>query len=120
MREIKFRGISSIDGHWIYGSLVCYADVLNIIDEAGDEWGIEPNSQSQFTGLKDKNSKEIYEDDIILYPYSDNSCVKAVIEYRISEWQSPCYVGKTNDDEIQFDSRCEIIGNIYENKELLK
>jgi len=59
--------------------------------------------------------------DIILYPYSDNSHVKAVIEYRIPEWQSPSYIGKVVDDEdeIQVDQRCEVIGNIYQNKELL-
>ena len=69
MREIKFRG-KTLSGKWVYG----YAAKFNhnsvpvILEDTED--GIEPrkiipNTVGQFTGLHDRNGKEIYEGDIV-------------------------------------------------------
>lgn len=90
-------------------------------------YGVDPDPEEyvlmQFTGLKDKNGKEIYEGDVVeskdWHTDADGRCVlsdansymkKKVIEYRTKE----PFVGFT------IPSKCEVIGNIYENPELIK
>lgn len=141
MRELKFRGKNITTDEWVYGSLVnnlwTYAshhslagkNVCEIIttesnecddyedmQEKGMNITVHPDSVGQFTGLKDKYGNEIYEGDIcesIGYRFKvgfKNGAFSA--EY--SEKSEDCfYLG--NADE----SRFEIIGNIYENPELL-
>lgn len=63
-----------------------------------------------YTGYKDKNGKEIYEGDIVIVCDFDN--LVAPVEFRDGMF----LVG----DCILYEYYCEIIGNIYENKELLE
>ena len=67
-----------------------------------------------FTGLHDKNGKEIYEGDVVQYSYNDyETLLKSPVEYHEGAFYPVC--------EIPEEARhFEVIGNIYENPELLK
>ena len=73
MREIKFRGKRLDNGEWIYGSLLVshFKDDKKeryfITQFSGNytfEHEVDPNTVGQFTGLRDKNGRDIWEGDI--------------------------------------------------------
>jgi hypothetical protein len=131
MREIKFRG-RAYDGHWCYGSLVM-RDGNPSISSNNSEWGVEPETVGQLTGLKDNNGVEIYEGDVV-------NCHIFVQElgenYGVVEGERE-FIGKVSFDVTGFnveangfrdnpvfyeefhEESLEVIGNIYENPELL-
>lgn len=119
-REIKFRGKRIDNGEWVYGYLAD-EDYINDIDSI-DLSSIEVNIDTvgQFTGLFDKNGKEIFEGDIIkgfditveVWYSEDNACF-------IAEMKEP------QNDMVDIlggydTARMEIIGNIYDHPELIK
>ena len=77
----------------------------------------------QFTGLKDKNGKEIYEGDVVRCTHSDYDEDVSVVEFRKGGFcvYVPCGDSEENTIgyAVTFDWFFEIIGNIYENKDLL-
>jgi uncharacterized phage protein (TIGR01671 family) len=137
-REIKFRAFhkksktmiyfpdcgicdeySSISFYAADGS--CYDGIGRLPDYPNDDWmGYNPFDSTwelmQFTGLKDKNGKEIYEGDIVQRGIITFSRGKFVGQYYGSngnlyeEWE----------DDLYQENNIEVIGNIYENPELLK
>lgn len=119
MREIKFRAwdksssvmvYSGADVSWLSDKEVTVGDLVN---------SFEDESLMQYTGLKDKNGKEIYEGDIL--DGHDDGLVKVV--WRGAGWECDFEDdGNIGLDEmcIWFGNNSEVIGNIYENPELLK
>ena len=138
MRQILFRGKSkSINkGEWIYGSFVEDTD-LNaccIRDKSLVYELVDRETVGQYTGLTDKNGKMIFEGDIInAITLDTGNEQKAVVGFGL-------FVDENNDDEyigfyIEFDGikttitqlsmaevkdRIEVIGNVFDNAELLE
>lgn len=128
-REIKFRAWD--DGYMLQGHSFCInADnSVSYLNNKG-EWTNKHNLiLMQYTGLKDKNGKEIYEGDIIESFDSENKPIRHLIEY--SSYDAK-FIGTNTDGldaliKLKSDLRQDwiirydksIIGNIYENPELL-
>ena len=144
-REIKFRGKRIDNGMWVYGSFhlhekvaLCMASkeqddankqALIIVDGMAD-WGlskdvysieVDPKTVGQLTGLKNKNGKEIYEGDVLKGIMIGGSITNGVVLFQdgmfvVKQVGAEGYVVPLH---TQLDM-CLIIGNIYENTELLK
>ena len=128
MREILFRGKCVCDGEWVYGFLVILANgVCSIIPRDAEQWSISeynkafaviPETVGQYTSLKDKNGKWIFEGDIIKATYRGNygRYAFAVVfdEGRFALRKNGVAV------EMNDGYRPEVIGNIHDNPELLK
>ena len=102
MREIKFRAWDKFDKQWRNDFIKLTDGVLEIC---------HPNMDvMQSTGLKDKSGREIYEGDIIK---DMGLAVRQVF------WNEETARFETDRNWLGVDSNCEIIGNIYENHELM-
>lgn len=134
MREIKFRAYDTYNERMIYdpyyfrinsnsenedkkfNAPMEYAETWQDIDDG--IW--RPCHIMQFTGLKDKNGKEIYEGDIIRHDTYGNKPSHKIM-YFISTFRLLSLL--RNEDRLMLESQyrfIEVIGNVYENSELLK
>lgn len=123
-RKIKFRGKSLNTGLWSYGDL----RQDNIRRKAYVEYEVDPETIGQFTGLTDCNGKEIYEGDMLSFTVFDvfgcDRQYRGTVRYcgsRFMIWLSlDGEVCLDLDWVIEQDDELEIIGNIYDNPEIIK
>lgn len=143
-REFKFRAKGKRTGEWCIGELHLlnrvphiHPNVLSSIPNALSSIPIDPDTVGQFTGLKDKNGKEIYEGDIVYSEFADGSnCMFLVgwnnklscfgvmdeydyrskqLGYDFPEFDNHLFIEVLKNSKI-----FKIIGNIHEDKHLLK
>ena len=79
----------------------------------------------QFTGLQDRNGKEIYEGDILKYNFPYDGRLKHVSPVKFLETEASFGIKDRYENEIPLyritaNNYFEVVGNIYENEELLK
>ena len=124
MREIIFRGKRTDNGEWVEGNLF-------IPDLASAEteicigtprvrmcFAINPETVGQFTGLTDKNGKRIFEGDIIKNEYEKGKYQYFRIFFSNYSWGFANKYGMTG-KLYNALGYLEVIGNIYDNPELL-
>lgn len=124
MRTIKFRG-RDFAGFWYIGDLVHNnnEDDDLLIRRGCVSTYIENETVGQFTGLVDKNGKEIYEGDIVLSKLkrARKYDERLVICFDDFEWQGKNANGSTTSLSLLVEYHTiEVIGNIHDNPELLK
>ena len=117
MRDIKFRGYNEINKKMLNWNELLYTNLKNIFTMQKKDTGI---ILMQYTGLHDKNGKEIYEGDIV-----GDKDIKWVIKWNLHRMGFSLY--PTNEqlyDEMPINVEnklgFEILGNIYDNPDLLE
>ena len=135
MRTIKFRGKDILTDKWVYGDLLhlgnAYAIVTSYEEEelkvkpisdrlefrVEDIAGVYPETVGQFTGLLDKNGKEIYEGDIVIFDNHLQGISQVVYDYAGFDVDSKTYRTALRPT---MNNHIRVVGNIYDNPELLK
>lgn len=126
-REIKFRGWYSVNEVMLPVESINFREGYVSLNEGDNSLTdtLEMIELMQYTGLKDKNRKEIYEGDIVSF-YNDEEyrfkSTNALVIYDSAAFMlEHKKLGKEYLGEIDIENMCiKIIGNIYENPELLE
>ena len=128
MREIEFRGKSVEHNVWVYGYYIKAIGDL-IVEKRSSistmEYVVEENSVGQFIGLRDKHDVKIYEGDIVkigagvgeeeaVVLYECDKCI--FIMHTVGKEYDYSFVQNNGVDHL---NGVEVIGNIYDNPELL-
>lgn len=140
-REILFRGQhrrkgekvkldgTPVESKWVYGGICQFNEDRSIIYQTEPEfqkYSVYTDTVGQYTGLKDKNGRKIFEGDIVrLFNRNGQEIMSYVVE-----WYSDCsmFVLDCIDFDMEFDTdftvfygdEFEIVGNIYDNPELVR
>lgn len=120
MREILFRGRRKDTDEWVYGNLICSKNYAIGSQQFPLERPtvVDPETVGQYTGLKDINGNRIFEGDILAH--EDKSVKFGVVEFDEEYAIFDMEVGGIPFVFSDIDTEeYEIIGNIYDNPELI-
>lgn len=123
MRQILFRGFNRKNNKWLYGyylinrgqHFICPEGIQNPL-ASWEDFVVEEESVGQWTGRTDAKNKKVYEGDVVLGIEGRVKGMRKLVEW--SDFAS----GFTIPVWCDIDDECcyVVIGNIYENKELLE
>jgi uncharacterized phage protein (TIGR01671 family) len=135
-REILFKAKRVDNGEWVKGSLIIHSGYAfitggnQILKTPSKKYNlhtfeglyeVDPDTVSQYTGLKDRNGKMIFEGDVVKtksgwYGYFEEYYPEKIAEvvYENNNFTLKCY---THD---YWYEQCEIVGNVFDTPELLK
>lgn len=131
MREILFKAKRTDNGEWVEGDLVHSVYKFNdvCVGKYGSEIGmhqVEPDTLCQYTGLTDKNGNKIWENDVVRY-YDDLAEMEKEDLIKWNETHASftrLHESKMGLQYLYIDeciaNRCEVIGNIFDNADLLE
>ena len=125
MREILFRAKRKDNGDWVFGDLIHNIDCVKAreretdINRIAKSYEVIPETVGQFTGLKDINGKKIFEGDIVtgLFNYTD------IIGHIVYGSDATFFIERKGLYGIGLNNAedwLEVVGNIHDNKELLR
>lgn len=156
MREILFRGKCKETGRWFTGQYIhlhkttyCVKEnyeadkennIHQIVFEKMTDWGLPnrhlrvdviPETVGQYTGLTDKNGKEIFEGDIVKAPYIDpifhstwdidkQPTEVALVKFDMGQYYINYIEGQYRFTVYACQEYIEVIGNIHDNPKILK
>lgn len=114
------------NGEWVAGFLHCKNDKWYISNKAGSPFAFEvrPDTICQCTGLKDKNGKLIWENDIV--KDKNDNFYKAIWQNNYYQFSWICVKSDVFSIGVKWNLWCfksfeiEVIGNIFDNPELIK
>ena len=125
MKEILFRGKEIKTGEWVYGFYLVLPMGETVILSNKGYAKIEPETVGQYTGLTDKNGKRIFEGDIVnctgmprvyMIDFHEDFLHYSLFYYD-KELKAIYYCGIVHKNDGKL---IEVIGNIYDNPELLE
>ena len=118
MREILFRGKRLDNGEWVYGSFLqvehedgSFATAIFQKKDAGGDAEVSPATVGQYTGLRDKNGKRIFEGDLLSLRTGRPHVVR---------FEDGAFVFENTAIPMRFANKLEVIGNVHDNPELLE
>lgn len=144
MRDILFKAKRISDGQWVEGYLYKQVGVkdriyfaIEVIDNTVKAYEVDESTICQYTGLTDKNGNKIWENDVVRYQFDTDDCIfpnkdtkKRVGKIFFSDFRASFSVamGRNGNKAINNDlfkyvqngNRVEVIGNIFDNPELLE
>ena len=135
MREILFRGKRSDNGEWVEGyysyspeidnHMITTADLAHPFGTNFGFYKVIPETVGQYTGLTDKNGRKVFEGDIVVFAdFFDDEIHRGVVYWCDLAFWFDCT--ETEGDEGIYSlayisaNILEVIGNIYDNPELLE
>ena len=131
MREILFRGKRLDNGEWVKGFITAACararrlyfieKPAQDLDDCNHSYEVDFTTVGQYTGMLDKNGNKIFEGDIVAFSGSNDELTNYEILWYRNRWivRESTYNAVT-DLNLSFCNRSVVVGNVYDNLELLR